>query len=211
MMQNLIDRYFPVRVVKRCGSDRPWVTDDFRNMIVKRQHALKSGHLALYRWYRNRVNTARKHLQRRYYRDKVSELSASNPRQWWREIKQLTGTNKGRSNLQGLANIACGGDMQELAQQTNTFFRSVYFDLTPIVPGDTFHIGPDCSVPNRLSTSVNNTERIADVPGYQQSVWPRRNSTLDPKGIRQPAVWSGVLPVQQQLQKWLCPRYMEVC
>ena len=62
--------------------------------------------------------------------------------------------------LQGLANIACGGDMQELAQQTSTVFQSVSWDFTPIMPGDTFHIGPDCSVLDQFIISVNDTERI---------------------------------------------------
>ena len=72
----LLETYLPVRSVKRCSNDRPWVTDSFRDLVKRRQRAFASGNRPLYKWYGNRVNRARKNLQRVYYRRKIGALQS---------------------------------------------------------------------------------------------------------------------------------------
>ena len=50
--------------------------------------------------------------------------------------------------------------MQELAENNNTFLQSMSTDFTPITPGDTFHISPDCTVTDRFIIFVEDTERM---------------------------------------------------
>ena len=156
---SLIDEYCPVQQVKRCSSDRPWVTDEFRSLVVKRQRAFMAGKMTLYRFYRNRVNLARKRLQRSHYRRSVEQLGDDNPSQWWRDIKQLVGMSKSSNKLQGLANTVCEGNLQELTTRINSFFESVTADFQPITPGAVFHSGPDCSVPDRFTITVGDVEK----------------------------------------------------
>ena len=98
--KDLINSYFPVQMVKRCASDRPWVTEEFRSAVVK---DTVPWNVAIYHrtvctgteWTQPESNSS----QGRYYRGKVSELSTSNPRQSYRKVKQLTGCSKDESNL----------------------------------------------------------------------------------------------------------------
>ena len=43
---------------------------------------------------RNKVNRERKRCRKSYYQSKVHNLRNTNPRDWWREVKQLCGTSK---------------------------------------------------------------------------------------------------------------------
>ena len=60
-------------------------------------------------------------------------LRTSNPRNWWRGIKELTG-QKSRSSqpLSALANQLHDGDMSALASSVNSFFQQVAADLHPL-------------------------------------------------------------------------------
>ena len=42
-----------------------------------------------------------------------------NPKQWWKEAKDLVGKKTTSYNLQGLANTVCGLDMQEMFSRIN--------------------------------------------------------------------------------------------
>ena len=64
ILKTLVNMYFPLKAVKRCSNDRPWITDPFRELIKKRQHALmRKNHTSCW-WYCNKVNTARKFFRR---------------------------------------------------------------------------------------------------------------------------------------------------
>ena len=127
-VKQLMEVHFPRKEVTRCSSDRPWVTDSFKAMVRKRQRALKEKQLQLYRFYRNRVNRARKLLQRQYYSKKVNELSSIKPREWWKEVEQLLGLKKTDNGLQGLANSVADGNCHRLADMVSASFQSVTTD-----------------------------------------------------------------------------------
>ena len=73
-MNVLLDVYLPLRQVKRCSNDCPWVNDKFRNLVLRRQQAWKRGHMSLANLLRNKVNRGRKALQTSYYEGRVSDL-----------------------------------------------------------------------------------------------------------------------------------------
>ena len=52
-INELTDKHFPIKTVVRHTTDKPWVSDRFRDLIRRRQHAWKAGDQALYRLYRN--------------------------------------------------------------------------------------------------------------------------------------------------------------
>ena len=63
----LTDTHFLTKTVVRHTTDKPCVSDRFRDQIRRRQHAWKAGDQAL---YRNKVNRRSKSLKHNYY-DKV--------------------------------------------------------------------------------------------------------------------------------------------
>jgi len=89
---SLLDHCLPPSLtVKRHTTDKPWVTDQFRQLIRCRQFALRSGRSARYKRLRNQAQRLTEQLRQKYYEKKVNGLRTSNPRNWWRAVKQITG------------------------------------------------------------------------------------------------------------------------
>ena len=153
IMTRLINTHLPVQQKRRCTTDRPWVTDHFKDLLRKRQSAFKSGNATVYNFYRNKVNRLSKYLQREHYNTKIDSL-CSNSGQWWKDIKQIAGLKSGGDNLQCLANSKCGGDMAALASKINDFLQSVTSDFVPISQQDDFTNGSSPSVPDNRIISV---------------------------------------------------------
>ena len=129
----LVDYYLPLMTVKRHTTDKPWVTDQFRRLIRCRQNALKNGQLTRYRAYRNRIQRLSKSLQRKFYARKIEGLRTTNPRDWWRSVKLITGQKMNPTqSLTGLANRLHDGDTQALADGVNRFFQGVSADICPL-------------------------------------------------------------------------------
>jgi hypothetical protein len=129
----LIDRYLPLLTVKRHTTDKPWVTDQFRRLVRCRQNAWRNNEMVRFRVYRNKVQRLARQLRRKFYARKISGLRESDPRNWWRSVKQLTGQQSRSSQpLTGLANQLHNGDMSALASSVNSFFQQVAADLSPL-------------------------------------------------------------------------------
>ena len=77
IMTKLINTHLPVQQKRRCTTDRPWVTDHFKDLIRKRQSAFKSGNANVYNFYSNRVNRLSKYLQREHYNTKIDSLCSN--------------------------------------------------------------------------------------------------------------------------------------
>ena len=90
-INELTDKHVSTKTVVRHTTDKPWVSDRFRDLIRRRQHAWKAGDQALYRLYRNKVNRLGKSLKQKYYDKHINGLKTSNPRNWWKGMKELLG------------------------------------------------------------------------------------------------------------------------
>ena len=88
-INELMDKHFPTKTVVRHTTDKPWVSDRFRYLIRRRQHTWKAGDQALYRLYRNKVNRLGHSLKQKYYDKHINWLKTSNPRNWWKGMKEL--------------------------------------------------------------------------------------------------------------------------
>ena len=55
-INKLSDKHFPAKTVVRLTTVKPWVSDRFRDLTRRRQHAWKAGDQALCRLYRIKVN-----------------------------------------------------------------------------------------------------------------------------------------------------------
>ena len=58
VIDQLMCRCFPNKVVTRHSADKPWVTDGFRALVRKRQRAHMCGDITQARLFRNKVNRA---------------------------------------------------------------------------------------------------------------------------------------------------------
>ena len=134
LLSSLIEKHFPFRFVTRVESERPWITDHFRELISKRQRAL---YTRLYDLLRNKVNRMRKILRKQYYQRLVNQVNDNNRHNWWEEVKNLTGQKASYDPLSNLINGIAEGDKAVLADMINSFFVSVSEDLQPLQPRDT--------------------------------------------------------------------------
>ena len=70
----MLDQYLPRRTATRHTNDKPWITDEFRRLIRRRQYAFTHDDQPLYRRLCNAVNRASKRLRKRYYMNEEFEI-----------------------------------------------------------------------------------------------------------------------------------------
>jgi len=126
---SLLDQHLPLRIAVRYSTDKPWVTDEFRRLVRKRQYAWTNKNTADYKRLRNRVIRLSKELRKRFYVKKIDSLRSCDPSNWWRQTKQLIGQST-KPDLIGLANDLTEGNIHELARRINESLVHVSADLT---------------------------------------------------------------------------------
>ena len=104
--------------------DSPWMTAKLNNLIQQRQNAFHVDKYSNdYKILRNAVNEERKSCKAKYYSSKVEDLKCTNPKQWCREMKKLSGSSKkSGSNLLDDFSVPDFEDMsnQEIANAINS-------------------------------------------------------------------------------------------
>ena len=105
----------------------------------------------------------------------MNNLKQDNPRNWWKNIKSLIGLNKKGDSLESLAQSECNGDISELADKINVYFKDVSSHLSPLtcntvlethnIPDE--YIIPIYSVEQRLK-KINTTKSAGpdDIPSW---------------------------------------------
>ncbi len=171
-LKMLLDEFLPMKTVKRNSNDHLWVNDDFLSMIAMRQYYFHTNNTAMFRIYRNKVNRERKKLEAKFYENKMNGLKKENPKEWWNEIKDITGRKKKSNDLQGMADALCDGDKTQLAEAINHAFQSVSDDMVPLTASDSFTVGDDNTVPDRYIISVEQVERRLTKINTSKAVGP---------------------------------------
>ena len=118
-------------------NDHPWINEDVRRLIKPRQRALFAGNTTLFKLYRNRINRKRKNRKADYYKSKVENLKHSNPKQWWREVKHISGMISSPSlqnciKIENLDNLP----ISDLANAINNAFLEPMKELDLFFPID---------------------------------------------------------------------------
>jgi len=129
----MLNHYLPLREITRYSTDKPWVTEEFRRLVRKRQYAWTHNNRTEYNRLRNAVNRLSSKLRRRFYQRQIENLRACDSSNWWRQTKKLTGQIS-KPELTGLANEVTNGDMQGLASCINNALLSVSADLNRLDP-----------------------------------------------------------------------------
>ena len=127
VLLKLLDEYLPYVHVTKYTGDKPWVTQQFKDVISRRQRALLSGNLQEYSKLRNRAKRMSLTLKKRYYDNKVRALHDADPHSWWKRTKQFLSTPD--SDPLSHLSIDFG---QTMAETINDYFVGISQDLPPV-------------------------------------------------------------------------------
>ena len=117
---NGLSNIMPERTIKIYPEDAPWLSVKLKKLILMRQHAFHANKCGLaYKFYRNAVNRERKLCRAKYYASKVKNLKGPNPRQWWNEVRKLSGSEKQNSSLLSCLNVPEYSNMTTTADVAN--------------------------------------------------------------------------------------------
>ena len=89
----------PSKVIKLHVDDAPWMSPYLKDLIRKRQTALKEKNTFLFKFFRNRVNRERKAARSKYYQSKVDFLKDTDPKKWWSFCKKIRGMPKANTSI----------------------------------------------------------------------------------------------------------------
>lgn len=125
------NNHFPVVTVKLHPTDRPWMTTEIKELIVRRQRAHLKGRTSLLaRFYRNKVQQAIKKAKQTFFVSKISKLKKENPRLWHREVQTMAGMKKAplRLHVEGYES----NDSAGIANEINNRLSMVSQSLLPL-------------------------------------------------------------------------------
>ena len=140
-----LNTVMPERSVKVHENDRPWMTSTLKRLIVQRQKAFAAGNKSVFKLLRNKVNRERKRCRKVYYKNKVRNLQDSKPKDWWREVKQLSGQQSTRPDLRSMIRFDVQDSDETLGNRINEAFISVMKDFPPLP--DDFNLPTDNDEP----------------------------------------------------------------
>ena len=102
------DLLMPVKKITKNTADAPWMTQNLKSLILKRQRVFTKygGNSSIFKFFRNAVNRDRKVCKSRYYESRVqAQMKGKNPKGWWREVKRLSGMQSHTRDLLSQLNV----------------------------------------------------------------------------------------------------------
>ena len=121
-----LDTIIPERSVRLHETDRPWMNSQLKALIARRQKALATSNVPLFKILRNKVNREQKRYRKIYYENKVKGLHDTKPRDWWSEVKQLCDTAKATGrDLRATLHPNLVYDDNVLSEKINEAFVSI--------------------------------------------------------------------------------------
>ncbi|CAB4020356.1 Hypothetical predicted protein [Paramuricea clavata] len=105
---------------KKCPVDAPWITNHFKSLIIERQKAFSTygPDSSSFKSLRNQVNRERKICKSNYYKLRVHQLKQTDSKEWWKEVKRLSGMASTRSS--DIRNIIDIENLEQLSEQELT-------------------------------------------------------------------------------------------
>ena len=89
----------------------------------------------------------------------MKNLKSKNPKDWWNDVKEITGRRSQKNDRQGLANNLCDGDKPKLAEMISASLVAVCDDIIPLTPMDTFDNNKFTHVPDKYIITVSKVEK----------------------------------------------------
>jgi hypothetical protein len=160
-MNSAIDLFLPLKRSKVNKSDKPWITNQIKKWIKKRQKAFcQYGKLSSeYKKWRNKIRAKTKTCRRDFYANQMNDFIGSNISKWWKTIKKLTCEVASPPWSQYLMGQTGHTTPLELANEINTFFSELTRDFQPLVqPLDVreLFVPPNLkATPHQVQTKLN--------------------------------------------------------
>ena len=84
-LHSAIDKFLPQRTIKKHPTDRPWITNNIKRLIDKRQNMfIRYGKDSkTYKSLRNKIQREIKTAKKHYYHNRVADVEQTNPQKWW--------------------------------------------------------------------------------------------------------------------------------
>ena len=90
-LRNKYEECFPEKTFKRCNTDRPYITQEIKDLIQYKIQLRKEGKIGNANMLRNKVRKMTRKAAAEYYHKKIDNLFESKPSMWYKEIKQICG------------------------------------------------------------------------------------------------------------------------
>ena len=106
-----------IKVITVNDTDKPWITNDLKNLIKTRCRLHIAGDFVASAKLRNHIVKLKKCAKRQYVRDKITPLLTIDPHKWHSSVKRLTG----KTTLRDLRLLKEDGTLTS-ANEVNSFF-----------------------------------------------------------------------------------------
>ena len=126
-----LDSLIPLKSVRFCHSDKPWMSVSIKKLINDRQRAFHSGDVLQWRTLKYKVQTEIAVRKKEYYRTKVQHLKKDDCRKWWQVVNKLSDRSQKCTKLTFEKDGELLSDL-ELANNLNKFYISVNADIPPL-------------------------------------------------------------------------------
>ena len=157
---NIIDFYFPTKIIKVHDEDKPFITGKIKSLISKRNKAYKSGKYILFKTIRNQIVSEIRVSKRKFYEEKILPTYRQNPKIWWENINDIVGKKRNTTPmlLDPISELPMNN--KQTADHINSFFSSLTNDFLE-VRGDWLARGELDPLPS--ITDENVAKRLSDL------------------------------------------------
>ena len=146
LLMGVIDKHAPVRSRRISNKSSPWVTNELKRLMYKRDYlkkqAISSGDPSIwcqYRQVRNHTNNEIKKAKRLYF-TKNLDLHKDDIKKTWKLINELNSRNRKKTN--NISEIKMGEEVitspMEMAETFNSYFTNVGVNLAAKIPPPKF-------------------------------------------------------------------------
>lgn len=129
IIHTALDVCMPMKRKKTTSLDKPWMTEQIKVTIRKRQKTFNRwGKTEKWKRERNKVQRQIKEAKKNYYTNHIQDLKKKNPKEWWDYI------NKGLGRIKTSGGNICfdGVEDDKVADALNSFFAEAWINSTPL-------------------------------------------------------------------------------
>ena len=95
----LINEFFPEKTVESYDKDKPFITQEIKSLIIKRDRALRRSVNGQFRCYRSLVVNEIRKAKLSFYDNKVCPIRKYCPKAWWKQINKLIGKKSSKTTI----------------------------------------------------------------------------------------------------------------
>ena len=130
------------------------MTGRIKQMISNRNKMYQRGRMEEYRSLRNKITSEIRKEKQKYYSEKIKPARCSNSKQWWKNIKNITGQSKHEFILNSPQSDT-PLNSKDTANLMNEYFTSLTSNYSE-VHDSWFNVGMEEQLPNITADSVAN-------------------------------------------------------